>query len=95
MKPGPRFPASMAQGVLPDKQPGRHRWTAAAMYVLTSHQASAAAAGSQVTLGIDNLLSVLVGCIDCEQPYDAAKGTRCEAEPYDWYGTGDGTRDPA
>lgn len=64
---------------MPTKELGRHRWTAIACYSLTASQASAADNGAAVTLGPDMLVSFLVGCIDCEQPYETCRLDPCSA----------------
>jgi hypothetical protein len=63
----------------PVKVDGRHRWVATVMHTLSDGQASAHRAGSQITLDLENLSYVAVGCIDCEAPIEAAWGTRCPA----------------
>ena len=64
---------------LPDKEPGRHRWIAACAYTLTPTQAAAADAGARVTLDLDMLFTMTVGCLDCEEPYAKVRTERCPA----------------
>lgn len=62
---------------LPPKDPGEHRWIAIATYTVTAGQAAAASAGSQVKLGPHNLISLGIGCVDCEVEWPAP--ARCTA----------------
>jgi hypothetical protein len=83
------YAAADARGELPDKVPGKHRYIVMVTYTITQHQASAMFAGSRVVLGEEQMLPPpLVGCLDCEEPYDKAKGNPCAAEGFDWHGGG-------
>ena len=63
---------------LPEKQWRQHRWVAAAAFVLSQEQAEAAhEPGNQVYMDGSNLMYVMIGCWDCEQPYPLVHDKRC------------------
>lgn len=75
-----------AQGVLPEKIPGKHRWMAMAAYVLTdamvrNEQAHQAGEGGPMTiLDHETRFEFSIGCWDCEQPFPVATpDTECPA----------------
>lgn len=59
---------------MPRKVPGQHRWIATAGYVVTEEQA---AGGNDVILDHESRFQFGVGCIDCEQEFNEARGTPC------------------
>lgn len=65
--------------LLPPKVTGEHRWIAIATHTITGGQAAAAYAGARVVLGAETLVSLGLGCLDCEAPYDIARGRPCAA----------------
>jgi hypothetical protein len=79
------YAAAAARGELPDKVAGKHRYVVMVTYTITRHQASAMFDGSRVVLGEEQMLPPpMVGCLDCELPYNQAKGAPCEADGFDW-----------
>lgn len=66
---------------LPPKVPGEHRWVLLATHTLTTGQAAAAAAGSQVKIGGHNLVAIDVGCVDCEEGWPAPQRCTSGAAP--------------
>jgi hypothetical protein len=78
--PGHRYEAK-PHAELPAKVPGQHRWIATAAWVL-SPEAVAGASDPDVLKYMDheNLMSLALGCWDCEQPLGAIKvGSHCPA----------------
>lgn len=79
------YAAADARGQLPEKVPGKHRYVVMVTYTITRHQASAMFDGSRVVLNEESMLPPpMVGCLDCEEPYQAAKGNPCPAAGFDW-----------
>lgn len=78
---GQRFEAR-PHATLPDKVPGRHRWIATAAYVLTDSAVEAAGNPDVLKfLDHENLMSLAIGCWDCEQPLGVIeRDSRCPAE---------------
>jgi hypothetical protein len=61
-----------------------HRWIVAVIYQLPEEAAERAVNGEVVNLGHENRIGVDgPGCLDCERPYEAARGTPCDAPPVD------------
>lgn len=76
-----------ASGKLPPKQKGQHRWIATAVYTISDEDARAAHFRHRdVLLDHEVRLDVMIGCLDCEEPYTLARKVPCPAEGYDWYG---------
>lgn len=77
---------------LPPKIAGQHRWIALASYTVTEGQAHDIVAGPDrsVALGPHNLVSVGLGCVDCEEqwPVDGACAAGAAPEMDDVTGTG-------
>jgi hypothetical protein len=59
-----------------------HRWIVAVLYRLTDEEADQAVNGQVVNLDHGHRIGVDgPGCLDCERPYEEARGTNCHAEP--------------
>lgn len=71
-------PSEQPLRTIPAKQPGVHRWVATSVYYLTAGQARVQTEGGLVNLDLSNLITVAVGCIDCEHAYEEAPAT-CQA----------------
>lgn len=56
---------------MPDKVRGKHRWIVVATYAVSSAALRGSRRGEQVHLDMENLVYLVDGCIDCEQPYPA------------------------
>lgn len=71
-----------AKRELPAKIPGQHRWIASAMYSMSERAiASAWDPDTMKYLDHENLVDVLIGCWDCEQPIGQIEaGSHCPAE---------------
>lgn len=55
---------------MPAKVPGQHRWIATAMWHITAEQAADAMTDDVDRMHLldhENIVSLLVGCVDCEQ----------------------------
>jgi hypothetical protein len=72
-----------ASGKLPDKVPGKHRWMVAASYSIRADEVELAMDGEQIHLDHETRFSLVIGCFDCEQPYQLAKGQPCSGDPDD------------
>lgn len=72
-------PASSAEGELPKKIPGRHRWVVTVAYTLTDDEMAkgATAGGERVVLDEKRRLFTSMGCWDCEEEYRVALNQRC------------------
>lgn len=70
---------------LPPKRPGEHRWIALAMWSITADQAAHADDVDRThLLDHENLLSLAIGCYDCEAPLGEIRpGSPCPAEDGD------------
>jgi hypothetical protein len=67
---------SRSHGPLPDPVPGRHLWVAIAVYRIADPGAP------DQLLDLENLITVDVGCLHCEQGYAPHLRTQpCEGEP--------------
>lgn len=80
---GHRFEAK-ASAQLPPKDPGRHRWIATAAYVLTDLQvAGVTDPDLPKILDNENLWTLAIGCVDCEEPLGVIRlESRCPAPEY-------------
>jgi hypothetical protein len=67
---------------LPDKQPGEHRWIATGAWVLRNIDVEKAHDPDTMKfLDNENLMSLSLGCWDCEQPLGVIHvGSHCPAE---------------
>jgi hypothetical protein len=79
------YPAEEAKGKLQPKEAGRHRWIAQAVFALDTAEVAQVAIGNRVNLDKQKLMDIMVGCIDCEQPFNEdTRRTKCEAEEFPW-----------
>jgi hypothetical protein len=67
---------------LPEKRPGQHRWIAAGSWVLSNDAVEKAHDPDTMKfLDNENLMTLSIGCWDCEQPLGEIKpGSHCPAE---------------
>jgi hypothetical protein len=72
-----------ASGKLPDKVPGQHRFMVAASYSVSAEELALAIEGEQMHLDHETRFSLVMGCLDCEQDYDACKDQPCLGDPAD------------
>lgn len=77
---------SMAE--LPDKVPGKHRWIAAVMYVLSEEHVrneqrrQAGETSYDTILDHESRVDFSIGCYDCEQPFPVANPDNdCPGDP--------------
>ena len=68
-------------GNLPEKVEGKHRWVVMAGYSLDDQSVALAFEGEEMHLDHENRFALTVGCYDCEQTYNAAKGEPCPGDP--------------
>jgi hypothetical protein len=58
----------------------KHRWIVAVIYELQEDEAQQVATGRVVNLTHERRIGVDgPGCLDCERPYEEARGTPCDA----------------
>lgn len=82
--PGHRYEARPHAELNP-KVPGEHRWVAVGSWVLSDDAvAGAMDPDLQKFLDSENLMSLSIGCWDCEKPLGEVKpGSRCPAPAFD------------
>lgn len=78
---GEMFRSENAAGRMPAKRDGVHRWVVIASYVATAEQARTAFdVDALKIMDHENLLSLSLGCIDCEQALGQVDAdSRCPA----------------
>jgi hypothetical protein len=60
----------------------KHRWIVAVIYELEEDEAQQVVSGRVVDLTHERRIGVDgPGCLDCERPYEEARGTSCDGKP--------------
>ena len=77
------FSSDNMAGRLPPKKSGRHRFVAIATFAISEEAARGAELRTDpAILDHENLWSVNVGCIDCEEPWELTMKNFCDAAEY-------------
>ncbi len=79
-----RLERMRVRATVPPKREREHRWIALVTYTLSQEEIDAAARGEKMLLDEWNRVDANIGCLDCQEPYEAASGRPCEAEEYPW-----------
>lgn len=62
---------------LPPKRTGKHRWVAAASWIISPNQYDQLDTTEIKLLDRENIMYLAIGCWDCELTYGEAKDTMC------------------